>query len=145
MEQYMRGYDSDIMSISLDGYGSASAGADAGIWGIIALVLAIIGGILVYFLFVKAKTEPKNKFLKWLKDFLAFKTMWIEAILKVLYYILTIYCVLVSFALISVSFISFLAVLVLGPILIRVLYEFTMMVIMIWRNTTDIAKNTTNK
>ena len=40
---------------------------DFGVWGIIALILAIIGGILAYFLFVNAKETPKNKFLKWLK------------------------------------------------------------------------------
>ena len=66
-----------------------------GIWGIIALVLAIIGGILTYFLFVKAKNNPKGKFLMWLKNFLAFKTMWIEPILKVVYYIETIFVILI--------------------------------------------------
>ena len=58
--------------------------AGAGIWLLIAAILAVVGGILVYFLFVKAKTEPKGKFLKWLKDFLSFKIMWIEPILKVI-------------------------------------------------------------
>lgn len=116
-----------------------------GVWTIISLILAIVGGILVYFLFVKAKEDPKNKFLKWLKDFLAFKTMWIETILKVLYYILTIFFILGSFALIPVSFLSFISTLVLAPIAIRLIYEFSMMFIMIWRNTADIAKNTGSK
>lgn len=115
------------------------------VWTIISLILAIVGGILVYFLFVKAKEDPKNKFLKWLKDFLAFKTMWIETILKVLYYILTIFFILGSFALIPVSFLSFISTLVLAPIVIRLIYEFSMMFIMIWRNTADIAKNTGSK
>lgn len=116
-----------------------------GVWTIISLILAIVGGILVYFLFVKVKEDPKNKFLKWLKDFLAFKTMWIETILKVLYYILTIFFILGSFALIPVSFLSFISTLVLAPIVIRLIYEFSMMFIMIWRNTADIAKNTGSK
>lgn len=121
---------------------SLASSSDLGIWGVIAFILAIIGGILVYFLFVNAKTTPKNKFLIWLKDFLAFKTMWIEVIAKVLYYISTIYLILFSFALISTSFLSFILTLVLGPILIRILYEVFVMFIMIWRNTADIAKNT---
>lgn len=121
---------------------SLASSSDLGIWGVIAFILAIIGGILVYFLFVNAKTTPKNKFLIWLKDFLAFKTMWIEAIAKVLYYISTIYLILFSFALISTSFLSFILTLVLGPIIIRILYEVFVMFIMIWRNTADIAKNT---
>ena len=121
---------------------SSTGLAGAGIWAIIAAVLAVIGGILVYFLFVKAKAEPKGKFLKWLKDFLAFKTMWIESILKVFYYIATIFMILVSFSIISTDFIAFLLTLVGGPIIIRLLYEGLIMFIMIWRNTTDIAKNT---
>ncbi len=118
---------------------------DFGIWGIIAAILAIIGGILVYYLFVKAKQNSKNKFLVWLKDFLAFKIMWIEDILKIFYYISTIFCILVSFSLISFSFIAFILTLVLGPVVIRVAYEAAMMLVMIWRNTRDIAENTKKK
>ena len=126
---------------------SSSLGAveGAGIWGIVSIILAIIGGILVYFLFVNAKQEPKNKFLKWLKDFLAFKTMWIEMLMKVFYYISTIFCVLFSFALISTSFVAFLVMLIVVPIFIRLGYEAAVMFIMIWRNTRDIAENTKKK
>ncbi len=114
---------------------------EAGVWIIIALILAIIGGILVHFLFVKAKTAPKSKFLVWLKDFLSFKIMWIETILKVIYYILNIFIILASFAFISTSFLAFIVVLVLGPIALRISYELMMMFIMIWKNTANIAKN----
>ena len=123
-------------------YSTGSSAADAGIWMIIAAIIALVGGILVHFLFVKGKSEPKNKFVKWLKDFLSFKVMWIETLLKVIYYIATIYVILASFAMISASFLSFLLMLVLGPVLIRLAYECLMMYIMIWRNTQDIANNT---
>ena len=123
-------------------YTTGSSGADAGIWLIIAAIIALVGGILVYFLFVKSKNEPNGKFAKWLKDFLAFKIMWIESLLKIIYYVATIYIVLASFSMISFSFLSFLLMLVLGPILIRLAYEGLMMFIMIWRNTQDIANNT---
>lgn len=128
---------------SLDAGMSASSGA--GVWAIIALIIALVGGVLTYFLFVKAKSEPKNKFLKWLKDFLAFKTMWIEPALKMLYYFMTIYVVLSSFALIGTNFLTFLLTLIIGPVLVRLLYELTMIIIMIWRNTTDLAKNSEKK
>ena len=125
---------------------------DFGVWGIVAMILAIIGGILVYFLFVNAKKEQKNKFLKWLKDFLSFKIMWIEPIMKVLYYISTIFVVLYSFTYFGMfnlmggmAFLMFLLTLVLGPILIRIVYEATMMFIMIWHNTKEIADNTKKK
>ena len=71
--------------------------------------------------------------------------MWIEPLLKIAYYIATIFVVLFSFSLISVSFITFLVVLVLGPICLRLGYEAMMMFIMIWRNTRDIAENTGKK
>ncbi len=132
--------------------GMYNTAAGIGIWGIIALILAIIGGILVYFLFVKSKTEPKGKFAKWLKDFLAFKIMWIEPILKVVYYIATIFVILISFSILGtinvlggMALLSFLLCLVLGPVAIRIFYEMTMMFIMIWRNTRDIAENTKKK
>lgn len=130
------------MFTSTSTYTTGSSSADAGIWLIVAAIIALIGGILVHFLFVKSKKEPTNKFLIWLKDFLAFKIMWIETLLKIIYYIATIYVVLASFSMISVSFLSFLLMLILAPIGIRLLYEALMMGIMIWRNTQDIAKNT---
>ena len=153
----MSGYETYQLfnSLSDDSYGSYSSMGTLqgiGIWGIIALILAIVGGILVHFLFVKAKTEPKGKFLKWLKDFLAFKIMWLEPILKVIYYIATIFVVLYSFSFLGMmnimggmALLMFLFTLVLGPVLVRVIYETTMMFIMIWRNTRDIADNTKKK
>ena len=144
--------DSDFYQLlnsntSNSSYYSSSANdlAGAGIWIIIAAILAIVGGILVYFLFVKSKTEPKGKFAKWLKDFLAFKVMWIEPILKVVYYIATIFIVLFSFTYLTLGgagVLLFFLTLVLGPVLIRIFYEMTMMFIMIWRNTKDISDNT---
>ena len=145
----MSDYEAYQLLNSLDTSSSyTSAAAGASIWGIIALVLAIVGGILVYFLFVNAKAEPKGKFTKWLKDFLSFKIMWIEPILKVVYYVATIFTVLYSFTFLALGgygFLMFLMCLVLGPIIIRIVYEATMMFIMIWRNTKDISDNTKKK
>ena len=127
---------------------STSAIQGANIWMTIAAVLALVGGILVYFLCVNAKNEPKGKFAKWLKDFLSFKIMWIEPILKVIYYIATIFIVLSSFSFLALGgsgILMWLFTLILGPVILRVLYEATMMFIMIWRNTKDIADNTKKK
>ena len=118
------------------------------IWAGIAGILAIIGGILLYFLFVKSKTEPKGKFLKWLKDFLSFRVMWIEPILKVVYYIATIAVILISFGFLSMGgagVLMFFMCLILGPVVVRLGYEFTMMFIMIWKNTRDIAEKVAKK
>ena len=148
LNQLLNSLDSGSYSTS-SLYGTA---AGAGIWGIIALILAIVGGILVYFLFVKAKSEPKGKFAKWLKDFLSFKVMWIEPILKVVYYIATIFIILYSFTFLGMmgllggtAFLMFILTLILGPVVIRIFYEMTMMFIMIWRNTRDIAESKSKK
>ena len=140
----MSDYETLQLLNSLSSGSSSNAMAGAGIWMIIAAIIAIVGGILVYFLFVKAKTEPKGKFLKWLKDFLSFKVMWIEPILKVVYYIATIFIVLNSFSFLGLGgygVLMWLLTLILGPVILRVAYEATMMFIMIWRNTRDIAEN----
>lgn len=118
------------------------------IWTSIATILAIVGGILVYFLFVKSKNQPKGKFAKWLKNFLNFKIVWIEPILKCVYYIATIATILVPFGFLSYGGIGvpmFFCTLIFGPIVVRLIYEAAMMFVMIWRNTRDIADNTSKK
>ena len=127
---------------------SPSALEGAGVWMIIAGILAVIGGILIYFLFTRSKNDPKGKFTKWLKDFLNFKIMWLEPILKTVYYIATIFTVLFSFSFLALGgtgVLLFFMCLIGGPILIRLTYEMTMMFIMIWRNTRDIAESTCKK
>ena len=148
----MSDYEAYKLINSYGGSSSSSSSMDAlagaGIWMIIAAIIAIIGGILVYFLFVRSKTEPKGKFAKWLKDFLSFKVMWIEPILKCVYYIATIFTILFSFSFLALGgygVLMFFLWLILGPIIVRLAYEMTMMFIMIWHNTRDIAENTKKK
>lgn len=116
------------------------------VWIILSLILAIVGGILIYFLFLNKKNEGKfTGFLGWLYDFLSFKKMFLEALLKVTYLIVAIYITLYSFVLIGESFLAFLLTLVLGNVVTRVVYEFSLILLVICRNTTDIAKNTSKK
>lgn len=112
------------------------------VWTIIAFILAVVGGFLAYYLFVKNTKKMDNKFLNWLKRFLNFKEMLIEPILKVSYIILAIFITLYSFNMIGVSFISFLFTLVLGNIILRIIYEWCLVLIMIWKNTTEINDKT---
>lgn len=123
---------------SLGSYGAASD--SMGVWTIIALVLAIIGAVLAYFLFVKPEKNYPQKFVNWLRSFLNFNEMLIEPILKVTYIFLAIFITLTSFNLISVSFPYFLLYLILGNIVARVTYEAAMMMVGIWKNTKEINK-----
>ena len=110
------------------------------VWTAIAFVIAIAAGIMIYFMFVK-DNKPVSKNFQKLKDLLDFKTMLIEPILKIVYIIATVFIILFSFGFISINFVSFLMVLILGPIGIRIVYELMMINIMIWKNTKEINDN----
>jgi hypothetical protein len=115
------------------------------IWTIISIVLAIVGGILVYTLFLNKKNEGKFKgFLAHLYDFLKFKTMSIEIILKICYLIAAIYITLWSFTWFATgsTFWMFFIWLIGGNLVARLAYELVLITVMIWRNTEEIRKNT---
>ena len=49
--------------------------------GVIAATLAIVGGLVVYFVFLNKSNEDKYKgFAGYLYEFLSFKKMWLESI-----------------------------------------------------------------
>lgn len=133
------------------GYGSkpnlfSSMNSGNSVWVIISLVLAIIGGIVLYFTFLAKKNEGKyTGFLAWMYDFLTFKKMVIENILKVLYLVIAIFITLSSFAMISSSFLAFIAYLLIGNLIARIIYELFLVVLVICRNTTEINKKLDKK
>ena len=113
----------------------------SGIWTIVSVILAIIGGIVLYFTFLSKKNEGKfTGFLGWLYDFLTFKKMMIENVLKILYIIVALFVTLSSFGLISISFLAFLLTLVICNVLTRVIYELLLVKLVICKNTTEINK-----
>ena len=125
---------------------SSNSAASASVWIIVSIILAIIGGILIYFLFLSKKNEGKfNGFVGWLYDFLSFKKMFMEALLKITYLIVALYITLSSFALIGSSFIGFLAMLIIGNVVARLVYEFSLLLLVICRNTTEINKKLSKK
>ena len=115
--------------------------ADVGIWGIIALVIAIIGGICLYFtVFSKANEKKYAGFMAKLYEYVKFDKMIITSFLKITYLIGAIYITLASFGLISTSFLIFLVTLVLGNLILRVVYEFMLVTLKIFENTNEINK-----
>lgn len=132
------GYSFDMYDTIDKGFSQAESSLT---WMAIALLLAVIGGILIYFLFLKKENENKyTGFVKYLYEFLSFKKMWLETILKVSYLILAIYITLTSFELIGISFMAFVLTLVFGNIILRVVYELSLLLLTICRNTTEINK-----
>ncbi len=122
-----------------NGYNSFNSINQAGIWFIISVVVAIIGGIFIYFMLLTKDNEKKcTGFMKTLFDFATFKKLILEDILKILYIIVAIYITLSSLALISSSFVLFLVQLVFGNIIARIVFEFSLLMLTICKNTTEI-------
>lgn len=103
--------------------------------------ISLIGAILVFFLFLTKKNEGKFKgFVAWLYDFLAFKKMVVESILKIAYIFVALYITIMSFSVIGANFGMFLLILVGGNILVRVIYEIALVLLIVCKNTTEINK-----
>ena len=120
---------------------SVNAGVGALVWIIISVVVAVVGGIVLYFTVFSDKKEGKYKgFMAWLYDFVKFKKLYITTIIKITYMILAIFLTLYSFALISTSFVLFLSTLLLGNLILRVTYEFSLVLLSIHENVAEINK-----
>ena len=108
---------------------------------VILFLIALVGGICAYLMFVKSDEEPKDPRLLKLKEFLSFKKMIIEGLLKVTYIIFALFVTLYSFQImVGTSFITGLMMLILLNIMLRIGYEASLIVLLIWRNTSDISK-----
>ena len=135
--------DSVPSTISVTPRSSLSMGP---IWIIISAVLAIILGLVLYFTFLRKKNEGRFKgFTGWLYDFLNFKKLTIESVLKITYLMLTIFITLASFSLIHLNPLTFLLTLVFGNLGLRIAYEFSLLMILICRNTTEINSKLNKK
>ena len=125
---------------------SASSVASDAIWIIVSLILAIVGGFIVYFLFLSKKNEGRfTGFLGWLYDFLSFKKMTLEIILKVTYLMCAIFATLSPLAGIGDNFLGTIVSIVVSNIFIRLIYEFSLILLVICRNTTEINKKLSDK
>ena len=91
-------------------------------------------------MWVRKDKAEKNTKLAWLKSFLRFDKMLIETILKIAYIFAALAITLIPFAFITSfgSFISVILFIVCGNIITRIIYELSMIRIMIWKNTTEI-------
>ena len=64
---------------------AANSADTLGVWMIISLVVAVVGGIALYFTFLSKKNDGKfNGFLGWLYDTLTFRNMVVEMLLKII-------------------------------------------------------------
>ncbi len=110
-------------------------------YAIIIFILSIVFALLVYFLFLKPANEDKLEgFLKKLYDFLSFRVMTLEAFLRICYLFFAIFITLLSFGVIGQSFFGFLFILIVGNLIIRVVFEWSLLLLMLYKNTKDIRE-----
>ena len=104
-------------------------------WMIVGTVVAVATAILLFFLFVNKKNAVKGIGGK-IKDFLSFKDMYIESLLKMFYIGSTVYIFFQAIATVVLGdILGFFIELFLGPIICRAAYEFAMVIVKIWLNT----------
>lgn len=116
---------------------------------VVCAVLALIGGIVLYFTFLSKSNENKfSGFLGWLYDFLSFKKYFSEVLLKILYLIFASWITLNSigtllfteYGSIGSRLLGFLLTITVGNIALRLIYEFMLVILVICRNTTEMNK-----
>ncbi|MCL2696145.1 MAG: hypothetical protein FWE69_07460 [Clostridiales bacterium] len=125
----------------------------------IGAVLALVGTIIAYVLIIPEKRKAGlNKFLLFLHDTFTFKKLLLETVLRAMYVFSTIFCVCAGFFLLFAgtrfygynwygsgssfqsSALSGLALMGLGPVVVRLTYEGLMLFILLVKNTIEINK-----
>lgn len=124
---------------------------------IIGIVLAVAATIFICVRVMPKKYDGRldSKFLQFLHDFFNFKTFYIEALTKFIFVLLTCLCIFVGFLLMfgkfeyygyfgmtftQSTFLYGLGIMLLGPLVLRVTYEFVMMAILLVQNVIDINR-----
>ena len=122
---------------------------------IVALILSIVATVLAFiFIIPEKKRNSLNAFGKFLHDTLNFKYLVVEKILQALYVFSTAFVILLGFCMLfyvqpgySSRYYSQpdqwyggygLLIMILGPIVVRLSYEFIMMAILLVKNVTQI-------
>ncbi len=118
---------------------------------IIGLVLALAGTIVLFILVMpKRKDGHLPPFLQMVHDFFHFKQLYVEMVLKCLYMFSTLASILVGFFMLFSGIghwytfwsglLTGLAMMILLPIVLRLAYEFSMMLVLLVQNVMDINK-----
>lgn len=105
------------------------------------LFLAIIGGIVIYVTFLSKKNEGKfTGFVGWLYNFLNFKKLVSDVVLKVIYIIIALFLTFGGFVMLTKSLRIGLTMLILGNIITRIIYEILLILVLIGKNISEINR-----
>lgn len=106
---------------------------------IIAAVVAIAGGLALYFLFVRKPNRFEGAVAK-LHNALNFRTFYSEKLIRALYCITVISIVVYSVVLLFSRFFTALLLFVLGNLAARIVYEYALLLLVLCRNTQEINR-----
>lgn len=116
--------------------------------GIVTVVLSLVIALILFFGLVIRKKDPESGFAKWWKEFLNFRKIWIAGIMKFVYIFGSLLCIFGGIALMIYGFweghepgvmiLVGLGVMIVGPILLRLTFEMTMLFVGVWENTANI-------
>jgi len=135
----MPSYDQDYVQTITDSTTGIFTGTE--VWIIISVILAVIGGLALYVMYLNPKNEKilKGDLVK-VHQFFNFKITIIQPILKVLYLISAIAVTLASFAYIGSNFFKFIFILVAGNVGLRITFEVLLLLLTLTNNVSEINK-----
>ena len=145
----------NLISGSYGGMSSAMNGLGA--FSVIAVILAITATVLAFIFIVPDKRREKlNKFGKFIHDTLNFKYLIVEKILQALYIFFTAFVILAGFFMLFIVTDGWLSggvwlggygilLMIFGPIVIRLFYEFVMMFVLLVKNVIKINSKLKNQ
>lgn len=109
---------------------------------IIGVIIGLAATVLTYlFIMPEGARESLPRFFQILHDVFNFKSLLIEKLIKVLYVFCTLGCIATGiFLLFGSNFWIGLAVIIAGPIVIRVIYELLMLMILLVQNVIAINR-----
>lgn len=114
---------------------------------IISALVSLVCSILVWALVMPEKKRPTlNAFFTFVSDVFNFRSLLIEKILKFTYLLLTLFAILFGFCafIVSISIndgraaLIGLLVMILGPIALRLIYELSMMAVLLVKNVIEL-------
>ena len=113
----------------------------ATVFSVISILTAVAAAVVAFiFLMSEEKRAKLSGFMGTLADFVNFKTLFIEKILKCFYVAITVYCVVDGFFTLFFSFGTGIVLMLLGPIIVRLVFEAAMLFILLVQNVIEINK-----
>lgn len=124
-----------------NGYGYGGYGGYGTAMALVMLIpiLVIAGGLALYFLFAKRQETPsQNPVVRWLHGALSFRTLFTEHLLRALYCIVVVAITVISITLLFENFFYAVLYFVIGNIVARIVFELTMLLMILCRNVQEI-------